>query len=103
MKPTIPTLVDLYPGSRLALARAMGCGRVALWEVERYRHVRAPLALLRKLHAALTATGFPDGSQVPSVEALVAAWWRGKRGRTIAAAFTAPTLRLRRAASAPSP
>lgn len=78
---SIKELVDLWPGSRHALAEAMGRHPNTLRLIERCRFARPPFALLQELHAALASRGLIDGSEVPTMAELVVAWQENKRAR----------------------
>lgn len=79
MTRTISQIIDLYPGTRAALAGAMGCTRKALWSVEHHEHKRSPMRLLAAMQRAFIEKPPIDGSPVPLLADLVNAFLKGKR------------------------
>ena len=72
------SLLELWPGSILDLQTAMQCDRQSLYWLRSCTHRKPPHRLLASLAAVLAERGTCDGSVVPTVQELTAAWMRAK-------------------------
>lgn len=75
---TWAAVFNLYRGSRIELATALGLTRMGLWHLINGTHAKAPVDLIHKLAVALRRTR--DGDKGPNAEALLQLWAKAHGG-----------------------
>ena len=77
--PTWAAVFDLYRGSRIELAQALGLTRMGLWHLRNGTHAKAPVELIDKLAVALRRTRTGDAG--PMAKELLQLWQKANGGR----------------------